>query len=464
MAQNEIWFPLTVTERLNFQAIPSWILQIARTLSSRDFQVFLVGGAVRDLLRGHLPTDWDLTTDALPEQVEEVFPRTRPTGKPFGTITVLWDDHPVEITTFREDLGRLDGRHPEAVRFSSDILKDLARRDFTINAMAYHFVNQKLLDPFAGRRDLYRNSLRTVGDPRVRFQEDALRMFRLIRFLATLGFRPHPSALRAIEPAYAHSLSAERIRDELTKILTGKWVRNALNALADSGLLERFLPELMVRQFKAGSFNRNLWDHLIAATEAIRADPTLRWAALLHDIAKPLTFTRDAAGIHFHGHADQGAVMSRAILNRLHYPKKFIERVVYLIGRHMFALSCHASDASLCKFIAKVDMAQLPDLLELRRADMVATGRISRASWEDWNLLNQRLDALCQNESLAVLKPLAVNGHDLMAALKLSPGPLIGEILDDLAQQVMDDPDLNQRPILLKLAGDYLKTGDFDPS
>lgn len=457
MGSDKIRSSLTLAESLNFRQIPSWVLEIVRTLSSHGFQVFLVGGALRDLLQGQSPADWDLATSALPDQIEAVFPHTRPTGKVFGTITVIWGDHPVEITTLREDQGCFDGRRPETVRFEVDILKDLARRDFTINAMAYDFSAQKLLDPFGGRRDLYHKRLRTVGDPRVRFREDGLRMFRLIRFAATLGFQPHSGALRAIRPAYAHSLSAERIRDELTKILTGKWVRAGLNLLADHRLLEPILPELALSGRGPASFNRELWTHLVTATEAIRPEPVLRWAALLHDIAKPQTFSADERGIHFYGHAAQGALMSRTVLTRLRYPKKFIDQVARLIHEHMFAISPQTSDASLNRFIARIGRAVLPDLLELRRADIVATGRISGATWEAWRLLTGRLEALVQNKSSAVINPLAVNGHDLMAALDLPPGPLLGQVLNHLAQLVMDEPDLNQRPILLELAGDYLK-------
>lgn len=455
-------FPLTTTEKLDFQTIPAFITDIARRFLEAGFQLYLVGGAVRDLLRGQEPGDWDLASDALPEQVERIFPQTIPSGKQFGTILVINEGFPVEITTFREDLGYSDGRRPDQVRFGKDLQLDLARRDFTINAIAFDLKTRELVDPFNGRRDLQRRLLRSVGDPQLRFREDGLRMFRFYRFLATLNLRPDPLTEKAINPAWARGTSLERIRDEFSKLLLGAWVGRGLAGLKKSGLLKEFLPELADSdRIKQGPYHRwNLWEHSVRTTENINPELRLRLAALLHDIAKPVTRSEDAKGVHFYGHDQRGAEIGRLALERLHYPGKVIEEVVPLIRWHMFHLDQQTGDGAIRRLIARVGPEHLAGLLELRRADIIATGRVDYQTWESWRYISERILTVLNGKPGLNPFALDITGNDLLETFNLQPGQLIGAILAYLKERILDEPDLNQRAHLLELAGEYLKNLD----
>jgi putative nucleotidyltransferase with HDIG domain len=453
---------LTATEKLNFQTIPAWVLGIAERLIQENFQAYLVGGAVRDLLWDEQPSDWDLASDALPEYVEEIFPKTIPTGKKFGTMTVLSDGCLAELTTLREDLAYSDGRRPDMVRFGKDICADLARRDFTINAMAYDFSSRELIDPFGGKKDAHRRLLKTVGDPGNRFQEDGLRMFRFYRFLATLDLRADRLTERDINPKWAAGISSERIREEFSKILLSQGVGRGLGGLKKSGLLETFLPELKdSERLDQGKYHSgNLWQHSLNATIEINPKLHLRLAALLHDVAKPLTRSVDQTGVHFYGHDELGAELGRNILERLRYPGKLIDTVTILIRRHMFYINAQTSDSAIRRLIAKVGPENIIDLLELRRADIIATGRVDYHTWESWQDLSSRITQILNNETSLNFFNLTIKGSDLMRHFQLSQGPLIGEILDHLKELVLDEPALNQRLILLKLAQSYIESKD----
>jgi tRNA nucleotidyltransferase (CCA-adding enzyme) len=449
---------LNATEMREFQTIPAWVRQCATTLLSQGFQAYLVGGAVRDLLKGSGPLDWDLATDALPEEVERVFPRTIPTGKQFGTITVATAEGLLEVTTLRADLGYDDGRRPSAVRFGKEIRLDLARRDFTINAMAYDFASGKLIDPFQGRRDLRRRRLRTVGDPRTRFGEDKLRVFRFYRFLATLDLKPDRATQRAILPQRVSGISRERVRDELSKLLTGASVRKGLEGLARSGLLGEIIPELqaLLQHEASGSRHRwGLWEHTLLAVEAVPPRLELRLAALLHDIGKPASQTIQDGQLHYYGHDQLGAALSRSILTRLRFPAKFMKTVVRLVEAHMFMLPPYAGDGAARRLIARVGAEHIRDLLELRRADLAATGRVTYQTWENWRDLQQRIEDLLADTAKSMPR-LAINGNDLAREFQLSPGPRIGELLAYLREQILEDPALNQRKKLLDLAEKFL--------
>ncbi len=451
-------YSLTATETLNFQAIPAWLAEVADRFIRHGYQIYLVGGAVRDLLWGKLPKDWDLSTNALPEQIEALFPITVPTGKPFGTITVWVGENAVEVTTFRSDSGYSDGRRPDSVQFERTIIPDLARRDFTINAIAYNFSRNMLIDPFGGREDAHHRILKAVGDPGVRFAEDGLRMFRFFRFLATQDLKPHRPTAQAINTKWANNLSMERIRDEFSKLLTGPKVRLGLTGLQQSGLLDFFLPELAECRQMDRDYHHNppLWEHLVMATETIAPQLHLRMAALLHDIAKPKTRFYDETGVHFYGHDEQGAAISETILERLRFPNKFITTVTNLIRRHMFAIPSEAGDGAIRRFIAKAGEYAIPDLLELRRADIVATGRINERTYQAWQDLQDRINRVLRNESGNYPPKLAVNGRDLMGYFTLPPSPSIGKLLDYLQDLILDDPALNQKEILLAKAKEYL--------
>lgn len=454
---------LTVTEALNFRAVPVWVHQIAKVLRDAGHQAYLVGGAVRDLIWGLVPDDWDLATDARPEEMEGLFPETivpgklgraRSRGREFGTVIIRDGGYQVEVTTLRADLGYEDGRHPAAVSFGHDIAQDLARRDFTINAMAYDLTEAKLIDPFQGRRDCYRRVLKTVGDPGIRFSEDGLRVLRFYRFLATHDLRPDHRTERAVTPSFVSHLSMERVRDEFSKLLLGKRVVIGLEGLARHGLIELFLPELLpALGFELG--RRRLWRHLLSATATIAPVLELRLAALLHDIAKPRTCSVTAAGVHFYGHDEEGAHLSEIILQRLRYPKKVVDKVCALVRWHMFNLPPEAGQAALRRFSAKVGVANLPALLELRRADIVATDRVEYIAWQQWSALQERFQDMLNKPELT--RQLAVNGHDLNRELKISPGPIMGKILKHLNELILEHPEFNQKERLLQAAEEFLR-------
>jgi tRNA nucleotidyltransferase (CCA-adding enzyme) len=449
--------PLTAAAKQYFRGIPDWVEQIAARLRMRNFQAFLVGGAVRDLLSGRTPHDWDIATDALPDEVEALFPGSIPTGKQYGVITALYGAETIEIATFREDLDYQDGRRPTTVRFSREITADLARRDFTVNAMAYDPISESLVDPFDGRRDLRRRVLKAVGDPAVRFQEDGLRMFRFYRLIATLDLKPDHGAARAVNPTWSVGVSPERIGVELTKLLTGKAVERGLQGLQSSGLLGTVINELDTGELESGDTGeKKLWPHLLQTVAAIRPQPELRWAALLHDVAKPVTKTYEPNGVHFYGHAESGSQMSRAILARLRFSKRLVDAVSSLIRWHMFVLPDLGTEAAIRRLIAKVGATTLPQLLELRRADIVASGRITSQTWEAWQALTAQINAVLNAPTVLRPTDLAVNGDDLLAVFKLKPGPTVGKTLQFLLEQVIESPELNQRDTLLQLAREFL--------
>lgn len=449
--------PLTITEKRNFRAIPDWLDAVAARLSQHGFQAFLVGGAVRDLLGATPPRDWDLATNALPDEVEALFPNAIPTGKQYGTITVLAGNNSVEITTFREDLEYRDGRRPAVIRFSQNIAADLARRDFTVNAIAYDLSKGLLTDPCNGRNDLRRRVVKAVGDPATRFQEDGLRMLRFYRFIATLDFKPDRATAKAINPAWVRPVSPERIGVELTKILTGKAVDRGLEGLQSCGLLRVLIPELDAAELESGDTRgKKLWRHLVQTTAAIQPQPQLRWAALLHDIAKPVAKNYEPDGVHFYGHAEVGSRMSRAILAQLRFSNAMIEAVSALIRWHMFSLPEAGTDAAIRRLIAKVGAPLLPQLLELRRADIVASGWITPETWQTWQKLTARVSAALNAPTVLRPSDLAVDGHDLMTVFQLQPGPTIGKTLRYLLDQVVETPELNEKDTLLKLARGFL--------
>jgi tRNA nucleotidyltransferase (CCA-adding enzyme) len=454
----DISYPLTLTQKSDFEAIPEWIREIAASLAEHGYQAYLVGGAVRDLLSECSPQDWDLATDALPEDVEALFAKTIPTGKKFGTVTVVADGRTVEVTTLREDLEYTDGRRPQNIRFTQEILLDLSRRDFTINAIAYDLTNHLIIDPFQGGRDLRRRILKAVGVPAERFAEDGLRMFRFFRFLATRDLRPDQATLQAVNPAWALPVSKERIGAELSRLLLGKNAGQGLSGLKTSGLLESVIPELESKRLELGNTRgKKLWEHLRLTAAAIQPRPHLRWAALLHDVAKPDNKTSDCRGVHFYGHDQQGAELGRRILERFRFPNALIDPVVRLIRWHMFSLPATADDPALRRFIAKTGPETVPDLLELRRADIVASGRITYETWEYWQCISGRIMTLLNSPAVYRENRLAVNGNDLIAGLGLAPGPIIGSILHHLLEQVLERPEANRKDELMRIAAEYLE-------
>lgn len=439
--------------------LPQAVQKICANLHDHGFQAYVVGGAVRDFLRGYPAHDWDIATDALPDQVESLFTHTVPTGKGFGTITVITESMSVEVTTLRQDGRYTDSRHPDDVSYTKDVIADLSRRDFTINAIAYHPLTRKFIDPFGGIRDIERKKLTTVGQPLTRFQEDPLRMIRLFRFTATLQFEPTTETISGLNPPLLSSVSWERIRDEFSKLLLAEKLAPTFVLLHRTKILDQILPEL-THTVGVQQGNNHRWDvfgHSVMTAEAIKPVLELRLAALLHDVGKAQTYTHDEQGIHFHNHAELGAQISHRILTRFRYSNQIIEDVCSLVRWHMFPIHPNSTDKAIRRFITQVGADRIFDLLELRRADIVAMRFQPREALYFGQTLHKRIQAVLEQSNALNIKDLAINGHTLIKALGFIPGPPIGAVLQHLFDLVIDDPELNQEDRLLSLAKEWQK-------
>lgn len=433
--------------------LPHTIIEICRTLSEAGFQAFVVGGALRDALLGVTPHDWDITTDALPEEVEALFPETIPTGREFGTITVLYNGQPVEVTTMRQEGRYSDRRRPDTVAFTKDIKLDLKRRDFTVNAMAYNPITKQFADPFKGRLHLRLRRLVCVGDPKERFSEDPLRMLRLIRFQAVLGFKPAGKTVQAIKPELINAISAERIGQELAKMSLGGHLVPAFELFYSSGLLDEVIPELAACA-GVSQGEQHIYDvlgHSVLAAQRIPPQLHLRWAALLHDIGKPKA-KMENDGLNFNNHDKLGAEMAEAILQRLRFSNDLIKKVTHLIRFHMYPMGPHMTDKAVRHMIAKVGQEHIFDLIALRHADISAMYIDPVQAVRYLTELRNRVQEVLDAETALTVHDLAVNGHDLMTELGIGPCRIIGQLLEQLLELVIDDPSQNNRTALLAAA------------
>lgn len=426
--------------------IPKEVFTVLGRLHDSGYQAYLVGGAPRDLLRGAVPQDWDIATDARPEEVKALFARTIALGEKFGTVGVLIGDQQLEITTFRREGDYRDGRRPDWVEFTPDLVADLARRDFTINALALDPLGRRLVDPFRGVWALKRRLVKAVGDPAARFQEDPLRMLRFYRFQATLGFRGEAATERGIEAEAITKVSGERIRDEMTKLLLGTDPARALRGMARSGLLTAIMPE-----FKAiWTTDPSIFTHLAATVQVIKPTAELRWAAFLHDLGKAVTRQVDGDRVRYYGHEKAGQELAAEILERLRFANAFRQKVLTLIRWHMFPADPGLTDAALRRLVGRVGPENIVDLLELRRADIIGTGGPCAQAGENLARFNRRVQALLANETVFTRQDLAVTGHDVMAFLGLPPGPQVGAVLDDIFHWVTEDPARNRKELILE--------------
>jgi len=437
-------------------AIPTAVRALLEELWSAGVAAYIVGGSLRDVVLGRTPADWDLASDALPERVVELIPGAVYENT-FGTVGIRRDDTIFDITTFRTDHDYADFRRPHHVEFGDSIDLDLARRDFTVNAMAWGAQPGEppaFVDPYDGLADAGGRILRAVGEPRQRFEEDALRMVRAVRLATTLGFAIEAATLAGIEARaeLVVHLSGERIAAELHKLLGAPAPSVGLRLLSDTGLLRSISPELAAQRGIPQNkvVGEDLWDHTVRSVDAVSAaKPVVRLAALVHDIGKPGTF----ADGRFVGHDVVGAEMAGAFLDRLHEPRAVRDRIVELVRHHMFSYEPNWSDAAVRRFIAKmaaIGPGMLEELLELREGDNVGSGLPARAGRLDE--LRARVAAELAAEVVLDRGRLAVDGTDLMSDLGLPQGPLLGRILDQLLDAVIADPALNERPTLLLLA------------
>ncbi len=443
------------------EALPPPVRDVLRTLWGSGHAGYVVGGGLRDLFLDRQTDNWDFATDARPERTAELFDDARYENR-FGTVVVRRDDTDLEITTFRSDHDYADFRRPHRVEWSDRVELDLARRDFTVNAMAWGAGRPGapgeptpeapgLVDPWHGRADIEARLLRAVGDPVARFREDALRMLRAVRLATTLGYEIEPATLAAITSSaeLASRLSGERIAAELDRILAAEHPSTGLRLLASSGLLAVVLPELATQRGIPQNKieGEDLWDHTVRSVDAApRTDPIVRLAALLPDIGKPAT----AADGHFPGHERVGEIEAAALLTRLHYPRAVVDRVARLVRHHMFDLDAEASDAAVRRFIGRVGRELLPELWALRAADSVGSGRAPNAGGLDD--VRRRVEEQLAADVALDIGDLAIDGNDLIAELGLRPSPTIGRVLNGLLERVVDEPTLNDRPTLLLIA------------
>ena len=454
--------------------------RFARPFADHGFQCWLVGGAVRDLLLRRTPGDFDIATDAQPDQVGALFRHVIPTGVRHGTVTVLFDGRQLEVTTFRTESGYGDGRRPDRVAFAPSIEEDLSRRDFTINGIAMEVPGGRVVDPFQGRDDLGRGLIRAIGDAADRFAEDGLRPLRACRIAAQLGFQVDKATREAIPGSLntVRRVAAERIGAEIERMVLAPRPSVGLRLMEETGLLALLLPELHrcvgVEQRQppgraAGEPEFDVFTHSLAACDASEPESVLRWASLLHDIGKATTLVRGVDGtLTFHHHDRESARMTREIFDRLRYPQALRDEVAHLVALHMFQYDEHWSDAAVRRFVARVGRDQIDNLLALRRADQM--GRYGAAHHGRLTprliALAKHVDAVMAQSEVLTVRDLAVNGNDLMAELQLSPGPVLGVLLRQLLETVLDDPSLNQRDTLLTIAGNFYRSrlaGEYPP-
>ncbi len=443
-----------------FNAIPPDVVGICQRLRDKGKRGWVVGGCVRDLLRGRQAKDWDVATDAHPEDVLRFFRKVIPTGIQHGTVTVLIKGKPYEVTTLRGEGSYHDGRRPSEVVFLEDIVEDLARRDFTFNAIAIDPLEGTLIDPFGGQRDLAAHVVRAVGEPIERFAEDGLRVLRAARFAALLDCEVEPRTLAAMGDARALAtyakVSVERIHDEWMKTMGARRPSVAFELIRRSGTLAITCPELLegVGCEQNQWHGYDVWGHTMAVLDACPPDAVLRLAALLHDVGKPRTreLSEKTQDYTFYQHEVVGADMADAILRRLKTSTEHRKRVVHVVRHHLVCYSPEWSDAAVRRFIRRSLPERIDDLLELACADALGKGRPVDEELAALGELRRRVDAVLA--AGAALKPgdLALDGRELMVELGLVPGPLVGVIQRALVELVTDDPEANTRERLLEAA------------
>jgi poly(A) polymerase/tRNA nucleotidyltransferase (CCA-adding enzyme) len=437
--------------------IPKGALAVAKRIEEAGGRACLVGGSIRDLLLGGAAKDWDLATDLNPERVRTLFPRSVEVGIRFGTVLVLEQDGSYEVTTFRKDGLYSDARHPDTVSFSKSLEEDLSRRDFTINALAFCLRDRRLIDPHSGREDLKNRLVRCVGRAEERFREDALRLLRCVRIAGQLGFaievETYAALVRSAE--MLDHVAAERIRQEFDRILTQPRPSVSLERLHETGLLDRFLPELAscygVHQNPFHAFDV-FYHSLSSVDQAPSENRIVRLAALFHDLGKVYTRRVIDGRVTFYNHQLRSAQQADAILRRLRYPNEERERAVHLVRQHMFHYSSEWTDAAVRRFVRTVGRDHLDDLFATRHADSLGNGLRKSASSKELDELRRRIQLLLDKETALSVRDLAVNGNDLKQELGLAEGPAIGRVLDALLEEVLEDPQRNDHEVLMQRA------------
>ncbi len=455
--------------------IPKDILEIYKKIQGASFEIYLVGGCVRDILMKRKVKDWDLTTNAPPEEILKIFPDGFYDNK-FGTVGVPIKESSiehlgiVEITTFRTEKGYLDRRHPETVEWGKSIEEDLSRRDFTINALALKIADglqttrfdarradYRLIDPFSGQKDIEQKSIRAVGDPKKRFKEDALRLLRAIRIATELSFIIEENTWKEIaaDSSLINEISSERIKGELLRILGSDYPYEGVMLLRNSGLLEQIIPEILEgidvsqarpgRHHKTDVFTHNLMSLKLTPSK----DPIVRFAALIHDIGKPKSLKLDEEGlVTFHNHEVISSRIANQICERLKFSRKEKEKVFTLIRWHMFLVDEKMTDAAIRRFIRRVGVDNIRDMIDLRIGDRLGGGTQTAESWR-LKLFKKRVEEQLKPKPFSI-EDMAVDGHDVMRKLNIKPGPKVGEILQKLFEEVDENLSKNNKEYLIK--------------
>ncbi|MFI5265223.1 MAG: CCA tRNA nucleotidyltransferase [Candidatus Levyibacteriota bacterium] len=439
------------------------VLEIYKRLQNAGFEVYFVGGCVRNLLLNVAPKDWDLTTNATPQELQAVFPDSfydnafGTVGVPLPSVEEQEHKNVVEITTYRTESSYKDHRKPSAVSWGKTIEEDLSRRDFTINAIALTFnPEEKIIDLYGGQKDLEKKIIRAVGNPEERFKEDALRLLRAVRFATQLSFSIEESTMKAIvaDGNLIEHISGERIRDELLKILSSDSYYEGVMLLDATGLLDYILPELKlgkgVSQERPGRHHTtDVFTHnVLSLKHTPSVDAIVRLATLLHDVGKPKVRSEDEDGlVIFYNHEVAGARIAREVSDRLRLSKEQRNKIVTLIRWHMFTIDEHITDSAVRRFIRRIGLENVKDMIDLRIGDRLGSGTKTAESWRLKKFKERIEEQLHPPFSINDLK---VNGNDIMEILKIKPGPKIGEILQKLFEECDEDLSLNNREHLLE--------------
>lgn len=429
--------------------IPIEVKEFIAAVRKAGYECYAVGGSVRDTLLGRPTKTWDFATNATPEEIQKIFPDSFYNNK-FGTVGVKTNNDVFEITTYRKEGKYTDARHPDKVVWAKTIEEDLARRELTISAIATD--GEKIVDPYEGQKDLENKIVRTVGKPDDRFSEDSLRMIRAVRIATQLGFIIDEKTFEAIKKHAAEliGVSGERIRDELVKILSADFPADGVRLLDNTGLLEIILPELVAGKGVSQKGTHHLDDvftHCIKCLENCQNKNWLvRFATLVHDIGKPVTYVERNGKATFYNHETVGAHIAKTIADRLHFSREDREKLYMLVRWHMFSVSEFLTDAAVRRFIKRVGPENTTDMLDLRTSDRLGSG-VPATSWRHKEFRERIVKVQAHIPSVNDLK---VDGNDVMKTLGIGPGPKVGAVLAKLFEEISEDPKKNDRDHLLK--------------
>lgn len=442
--------------------LPPPAQKILEILKKAGFEAYTVGGSVRDMIMNRPTKNWDFTTNATPTEILKVF-KEGFYNNIFGTVGVPQESGEIyEITTYRTEESYTNRRHPDIVKWGKDLREDLARRDFTINALA--FEGKKLIDPFQGQKDIENKIIRAVGEPQKRFQEDALRLLRAIRIASEIGFLIEEKTFAAIKKnaSLIKKISGERIREEIFKILATSFPADGFSLLRNSGLLAKILPELEkcfgVPQKSPG--RHHIYDvgthSLLSLKNCPSENPSVRFATLLHDVGKPVVFKKDEKGlITFYNHEVISSSIIRNIANRLHLKRQDREKLTTLVRWHQFTVDEFQTDSAIRRFIRRVGQENIKDIFDLRIGDRLGGGCLTATSWRLKKFMQRTIEVQKHTPQVTDLK---INGDDVMRILGIRPGPKVGKILTALFNEITQDPQKNEREYLLKKIKQVSKT------